>query len=72
MPGMSATSHFVCVMLLERGEGPARIKTKMLRHGGAPLVTVEHRLRFHVLAARPISSAQRPTLAKPVLANFLG
>jgi hypothetical protein len=39
-----------CAILLESGEGPARIKTKMLRHGGAPLVAVEQRLWCHVLA----------------------
>src|SRR5246500_3078282 len=52
-----------CAILLESGEGPARIKTKMLRHGGAPLVAVEQRPWCHVLAARPIASAHKRTHA---------
>src|ERR1700745_1314318 len=50
-----------CAILLESGEGPARIKTKMLRHGGAPSVSVDHRPCCHVLAARPIASSQTRT-----------
>src|SRR6478736_4415260 len=30
-----------CAILLESGEGPARIKMTMLRHGGAPSVAIE-------------------------------
>src|SRR5215510_3299695 len=47
-----------CAILLESGEGPARVKTKMLRHRGAPLVAVEQRPWCHALAARPIASSQ--------------
>src|SRR5437667_12052739 len=50
-----------CAILLESGEGSARVKTKMLRHGSAPSVAVEQRPWCHVLAARPISSAQHRT-----------
>src|SRR6516165_10358924 len=52
-----------CAILLESGEGPARVKTRMLRHRGAPLVAVEQRPWCHVLAARPIASAQQQTHA---------
>src|SRR5262245_17881336 len=44
-------------ILIESGEGPARVKM-LLRHGGAPSVAVEQRRRCHALAARPIASAQ--------------
>src|SRR5262245_5627504 len=50
-----------CAILLESGEGPARVKTKMLRHRGAPLVAVEQRPWCHALAARPIASSQKRT-----------
>src|SRR5262249_6873750 len=46
-------------ILLEGGEGPARVKmTTLLRHGGAPSVAVQQRRRCHALAAHPIASAQ--------------
>jgi hypothetical protein len=48
---------------IEGGEGPARIKMTMLRHGGAPSVAVEQRRRCHALAARPIASAHEETYA---------
>src|SRR5262249_13090604 len=57
------------VILLESGQGPARVKMTMLRHGGAPSVTVKQRRRCHALAARPIASAQIPTHAP---SNFVG
>src|SRR6516164_4219793 len=42
-------------ILLEGGEGPARVKmTMLLRHGEAPSVAVEQRRRCHALAALPI------------------
>src|SRR6201997_614705 len=47
-----------CAILLESGEGSACVKTKMLRHEGAPSVAVEQRPWCHVLAARPIASSQ--------------
>src|SRR6201988_5348289 len=53
-----------CAILLESGEGPARVKTKMLRHGGAPSVAVEKRPWCHVLAARPIVSAHKQTFRR--------
>src|SRR5207247_5453082 len=49
-------------ILLEGGEGPARIKM-LLRHGGAPSVAVEQRQRCHALAARPIASSHFRTLS---------
>jgi hypothetical protein len=45
-------------ILLEGGEGPARVKMMMLRHGRAPSVAVEQRRWCHALAALPIASAQ--------------
>src|SRR5262245_66556786 len=50
-----------CAILLESGEGPARVKTRMLRHRGAPSVAVEQRPWCHALAARPIASSQEQT-----------
>src|SRR5205809_3193048 len=58
-------------ILLEGGEGPARIKM-LLRHGGAPSVAVEQRQRCHALAARPIASAQDRTHAMQRTAYFVG
>src|ERR1700737_3585594 len=48
-----------CAILLESGEGPARVKTRMLRHRGAPSVVVEQRPWCHAFAARPIASSQK-------------
>src|SRR5438552_2389958 len=46
-----------CAILLKSGEGPARVKTRMLRHGGAPSVAVEQPPSpwCHAFAARPIA-----------------
>src|SRR3974377_488429 len=44
-------------ILLEGGEGPARVKMTMLRHGGTPSVAVEQRRRGHALPAPPTASS---------------
>src|SRR6516165_1681691 len=50
-----------CAILLESGEGLARVKLTMLRHGELHRVAVEQRRWCHALAARPIASSHKLT-----------
>src|SRR6202022_1954165 len=59
-----------CAILLESGEGPARVKTRMLRHRGAPSVVVEQRPWCHAFAARPIASSHFRTRAAQQTRSF--